>query len=362
MSYGTSISADLPEVLSAEPAAAQALREWCDEVEARLETKVTPAGFNVNADLDLLSSYGANNAQHLQLAAASTTKTGASHAGKLYRYLGELYYTNSSGTTVRLTNAGALDVASIRGILGDYSADGNCQVDYTTSSTLYRMLSNLSNLARATVEVGALRVYGTGNNPTYRATVAVPTLAASYNFTLPTNVPGSTSLLEWTSAGQLQSQRSPTLAAVTLDSGGHVTLAGSGEYKHGNKTLSISPAAGYFSSSDFSFFGAYILAAGASLEVRVPIPVREGWRIRTVSVDYRGGGASPPTFGLYKGGTGSTSLQGSTWGTASSGVTLDEVSGTIDTTVATGSAYYVLLTSGNTNDRFGRIAVTYDIP
>jgi hypothetical protein len=290
MSYGTAISQALPAVLSAEPAAATALKAWCDEVEARVEAKVTPAGFLMNADLDCLTTYGVNNAQHVNLAAASGTKTGAGNAGKLYRYNKELYYTNSDGTTVRLTNAGAIDITSIRGIQGDYSADGNCQIDYTTATTLYRCLSNLSNLARAIVEVGYLRVYGTGNNPSYHVEMRAPTLSATYNFALPTGLPGSTSLLQWTAAGQMQSTRDPSIdtLAVGLTSTftGKATFVA--EVAHPSRKLMLPATCGEYGGggsgglSGGTHYAAAASPGGDGATYVFGIPAQVGWTVASV--------------------------------------------------------------------------------
>lgn len=322
MAYGTSFAQALPNVLSAEPAAATALKAWLLEAETKLEAKVTPAGFTMNADLDFLTSYGATNVQHVGLSAASALKTGASHVGKLYRFGGELYYTNASGTTTKLTNAGAVNVAAVGAIGGDYTSDGNATVDYTTATTLYRMLSHLTNLARATVEVGALRVYGTGNNPSFRTTIAVPSLAASYTFTLPSAVPGSTSLLQWTSAGAVQSTRDPSIDTLTASGQGSFggKLACNGDIAHPSRFRHVSAGDAMFNGSwsDPHAAGATgeITASGAVFAV-LPLPMEEGERIKSVRfiINQDGGsvGDREVSLGYYNNTIAAVTFPGGSW-------------------------------------------------
>lgn len=320
MSYGTAFAAAIPAVASAEPTAAAAIHAWLLEAEARLEAKVTPAGFNINADLDYNTTYGAENVQHVELAAAAATKTGASNAGKLYRFNGELYFTNGSGTTTKVTQSGALNIAAVGAIGGDYSSDGNALVDYTTATSLYRLLSNLTNLARANVEVGALRVYGTGNNPSFRATLAVPSLAASYTMTLPSAVPASTSLLQMSAAGALTADPAGAVACGNITSSGSLSVATTStftgkatfvaEVAHPTRSRHVSSINGITTNGGGSTGSSRWEVTSANGELTIPVDVHIGETISSIDFHLLTGGTAGTrtvSVGFYSQSLGGTS-------------------------------------------------------
>lgn len=93
--------------------------EWASLLNAALEsldahdhssgkgTKVTPAGLNINADLTF-AGYRSINLKSSKYTEQNATLTGATNAGSIYNYGGNLYWTNGSGTAVQITSGGAV--------------------------------------------------------------------------------------------------------------------------------------------------------------------------------------------------------------------------------------------------------------
>jgi hypothetical protein len=111
--------------------------EWATEVNAAIEVidehdhssgkgkQVPTSGLNINANLDFQEN-AAFNLLKVSLISNDTTLTGSSNANSLYSVSGNLYFTNSSGNAVQITNGGSiitnpgsLQTVEIQGITGD---------------------------------------------------------------------------------------------------------------------------------------------------------------------------------------------------------------------------------------------------
>lgn len=260
MSYGTSIAAPLPTPeVTVGPDYAQILRTWCDEVEARLEGKVTPAGFNSNAALEM-NDFEITEIDAAQFKANTVDKTGAGNARKVYVKDGELFFTDGDGTTIQLTLDGALNTGggTLKTIEGDYTGDAAASVDYTTGSTRYRLLSNDSTIVHARGQMSDLRLVGTGANPSLGVTVDVPALGAGYNLTLPAAVPAATELVSMTTGGD---------------------LAANG--KHGDRTFAAHACAGFGTAANVSPGNGYVVSSGAG-EWWIPLPLKVGDQLKSL--------------------------------------------------------------------------------
>lgn len=92
---------------------------WANEVNAAFEVidshdhtsnkgaRIPSAGLNINAELDFNSNSVVNLTQ-VKLISNTSTLTGASNANSTYVANGNLYFTNSSGTAVQLTDGGSV--------------------------------------------------------------------------------------------------------------------------------------------------------------------------------------------------------------------------------------------------------------
>jgi len=95
---------------------------WASQLNAALEVidthdhssgkgvKITPAGFNVNADLDF-NGFALNDLQKAALRAQISALSGASNANAVYSVAGDLYFTNGSGVAIQLTTGGSIVTA-----------------------------------------------------------------------------------------------------------------------------------------------------------------------------------------------------------------------------------------------------------
>jgi len=96
--------------------------EWATELNAALEVvdahdhtsgkgvPVPVSGLNINADLNL-GNFRVTEAKSVQHESQATTLVGASNANSVYTVLGDLYYTNGSGTAVQITDGGTVVTA-----------------------------------------------------------------------------------------------------------------------------------------------------------------------------------------------------------------------------------------------------------
>lgn len=154
-----------------------------------------------------------------------------------------LYYRNAAGQNVRITNGSTLDVTSVGGIAGDYSAIG-AEVAYVDATDTYTMRQQLAAAVRqfarvacAGVDLFEYRAAGVSPVPSTRVRLSSPpALAGSYELTFPGALPVAQSICQVTSAGQLVF--SNTVPAITLNTNDSITLSGTGVVKHGIKTRS----------------------------------------------------------------------------------------------------------------------------
>ncbi len=94
--------------------------EWASEIVAAFETVdshdhsngfgalVTPAGLDINADLDFQTTARAINQKSTRFADQAATLVGAINASSVYSKSGNLYYTNASGIAVQITNGASI--------------------------------------------------------------------------------------------------------------------------------------------------------------------------------------------------------------------------------------------------------------
>jgi hypothetical protein len=69
--------------------------------------KIPTSGLNINADLEF-NSFKATELKASQYIPNSSTLTGSTNAHSLYSVLGNLYWTNSSGSAIQLTSGGSI--------------------------------------------------------------------------------------------------------------------------------------------------------------------------------------------------------------------------------------------------------------
>lgn len=132
--------------------------DWANELNTALETidshdhssdkgvKVTPAGLDINADLDI-SEYTFFNFKSIKFAEESTALSGPTNLNALHSVNGDLYFTSGSGTPVQITSGGSI-----------VSSPGNAEVFEVTSVSTNLTIGNSDTFVYLIVDTSAPRI------------------------------------------------------------------------------------------------------------------------------------------------------------------------------------------------------------
>lgn len=378
---------------------------------------ITPAAISINADLPLNSSWGitaANRISFASVASPSTNKSLFVSDGTGGLTASELYWRSNTGTAVRLTAGSALNVAAFAGgIGGDYTAVG-AAVAFDDAGDRYTFKQQSNVWAR--MASGDVRLFETGTSESIFVGLAAPgALASSYTITMPLTAPtAGTRPVQMSTAGVLTAgdsdnvQIGGTLGATgaatlsstltvngistlngtvgtnALNAGGlitaiagltasanqHVTVSGTGRFKHGTMTLLI-PGSDFevisnsfaWAKSGLSGISTSGAASGAAVGIQLPI----GARILTIRV-YGFDSAVGPTkiqanFNRVDS-TGGNATIASSAVSAGSGANQTLTIGSLTTTVATLNFYSIEVncTTGTASWTVRGSEVDYDFP
>lgn len=361
---------------------------WDDQLNASLDlidthdhttgagVQIPAGGLNLTTDLTLNGTCALTNAKAL----AFTTQASYTVSKSLWVKTsdGELYWRNGSGTDVKMTSGGTLNIAIAGGIVGDYAASA-AAVYYDDSAQAYRFLEAApSPNSWSRVQCGDLDLYEHASGIANRVRISSPVgLAASYALTLPAALPGSTSILQVSSAGAITASNTVgnavTFSALTTHNNGITVATGAANLTSASgiglptRKLVLSAGLGYvYSGSATLTSGAF--SGGAAGQAHIPIPLHEGDRINKIVVSLKRG-AGTLTFNLKR-------IQYATITTVSGSGTLSVASGTTDTTgtidngaggniahtVAANYSYVMEAAIGDAGDRVYMISVEYDRP
>lgn len=164
------------------------------------------AGLNINDTL-VMGSHAISEVE----AVTFVNEGGAAGTERaLYSRSGELMFRDGSGNQVQLTSAGAINVASSGGFAGDYVGVG-AEASFADSTDTYNFkqqdgggFRQYAKGAFGGLDLYERKTYTTPGVPTTRVRLESPaSLAASYTVTFPAAAPGSTSLVQVSSAGTL---------------------------------------------------------------------------------------------------------------------------------------------------------------
>jgi hypothetical protein len=341
---------------------------------------ITPPAIRWNADLAATFS---GTAYALTLAkAVSFTPTAsaaiASYASALFANASDannLYFRNSAGQLVRISNGPTLDLSAAGGFTGDYATVG-ADARFVDVDDAYYMRQQLGGGVNqyARVRDGDLDLYEykahpAGGAPTTRVRLASPAaLGASYTLTMPTAQPAAAgTLLQFGAPVATVSQASfsnTNLAAMSLASGAHLTLQGGGEYKHGQRTIKLSVFGGNpENAAGATVINTVVIANTGGARWYMPIPgLIVGDRITGIEWYYRRQGGATITFDLRKKttSTGADSSQSST--TVNTGTTYTVALLSPNYTIVSTESPYLRWQAGGANDELHEVIITYDHP
>ena len=177
--------------------------------------KVPSAGLKINADVSWSFGgvqYAITDMKILDFTPVTAASI-SSYSSALFANSSDsnnLYFRNSSGTNVQITNGATLNVSIVGGIGGDYSSV-SALLDFDDASDTYRLRQQVGASVRqfakaSTADLNLFEYKSAGSTPvpTNAVTLKSPAaLGASYSLTMPAAVPGSTVLVQCSSAGVL---------------------------------------------------------------------------------------------------------------------------------------------------------------
>lgn len=356
---------------------------------------VPSAGLRINADISwsyLGTYYAIKDAKAIDFQPTTAASVSAlSSALWVSSVDSELHFLDASARDVKLTNGGAINVSLVGGIGGDYSSV-SALLSFDDATDSYWLQQQGSPRPWARARVGDVDIYETAASIVNRVRLSSPAaLAASYALTFPAALPGSTSVLQVSSAGAITA--SNTIAnAVTMSSTAtvgstlgvtglitatagltaavnqHLTVSGTGRLKHGAMELVV-PAADFQaltpgSTEALNSNGYWVFAAPPNDTVEAPVRLPVGARILSVTWSANNGGSgSSFTLNLKKrtnAGVTST-VDGGTAGGSGTGFTTFARS-SINATLATGEAWWLEFQAGATAHQMASAAISYDYP
>jgi hypothetical protein len=185
--------------------------EWANKVNAALlaiaehthatgdGVKVTPTGLNINQDL----SAGGNNLttiRTVRLSSQGGVVSGPTDLGCVVNVNGDLYWINNAGTPVQLTTGGAINIASVGTIGGDYGQPGvTASVAYSDTTKTFTFLQDTGEAAE--LFVGDLNIANAATGA-LSVSIGADAATASYALILPIAAPAVDTVLTFDAAGQ----------------------------------------------------------------------------------------------------------------------------------------------------------------
>lgn len=361
--YGTPLGLTLPVIGGTQAAAAQSINTALSAIIARLESKVSAADLSIDADVSFKAGAvfsGITDLQRAAFASLSSALTAGTNPNTAYVLNGNLHFIDGAGNLVQITSNGAVNVSTTGGITGAGYGIGGVEFNWDSGNTRFSARSGAGADDYADVQCADLLLRdASGNAIRFQA----PAIASDYSLSLPSALPASTSLLQVTSTGLMQTTLAPTgLTGVTLASGGHVTLSGAGELKHGNRVLMIpASAASAVGGPTHTSIGSIGLIEAGDF-VLFPLPLAVGDRIISVTLQGIFTGAGTRTLALRRRADAGADTNVSAPTSTTTGDTA-VVYNVADTVIAANNTYYLRFTTttASSDDVFG-IYVTYDRP
>lgn len=356
---------------------------------------VPSAGLRINADVSWSyagSYYAVKDARAIDFQ-PSTAASVAALSSALWVSSSdfELHFLDASARDVKITNGGSINVSLVGGIGGDYSTVGALlSFDDATDSYWHQQQGSPRPWAR--MRSGDVDIYETAASIVNRVRLKSPAaLAASYDVTFPAAVPGSTQLLAMSSAGVLTASNTianavtmsstatvgstlgvtgliTATAGLTAAANQHVTISGTGRFKHGAMETVV-PAADFQpltagGTEALNSSGYWVFGAPPNDTVEAPVRLPVGSRILSVTWSANNGGSgSSFTMNLKKrtsAGTTSTVDTGTGGGSGTGFTTFARSS--INYTIATGEALWLEFAVGATAHQMASAAISYDYP
>jgi hypothetical protein len=162
--------------------------------------RVPTAGLNINADLTF-NNYNQDYVNSTRFTNQSSTLAGASDLRSLYVVNGDLYFNNSSGTAVRITDGGAINVAALGTIGGDYGGSNAASVTFAELTSTYSFLESTGIVAK--MSTGPISLFQETSGALGVTLQSPNSLGSAYTLTLPTAQGSANNVMQVNGSGQL---------------------------------------------------------------------------------------------------------------------------------------------------------------
>lgn len=340
---GTDLNLSLPSAADTYSTAISKTAIALQAIEDSIADRATPAGLDITSNLPIGGNH-LTNVGGLILASGNTPST----AGSVY-YSGGNFYVKDATGVIQLTSAGAINVAGVGGIGGDYGGSNPAIVTFDDLAGEYRFKEDPSTWAD--LVASGLVLMETGGSDAVRVTAPV-SVTTAYTMTLPAAPPASNAVLMMSAAGVVTANVTPTID----------------EIKHGDRTktflLDIEAAIAFpTGTGSKGGIGDVCLARiNSNSTYYFPLPgLRTGDRLKSVRVFHKTGGASATSFSVYEinAATGFNLYRGDTVADATGDVTIPAFGGALAVSNAGVLALEVDTPAGNGTDLYG-CTITWD--
>lgn len=340
--------------------------------------KVTQAGINLTGDLEFNGGSGTELRSVEFSLVASSSMTGRVRGLWWNSADSELYIRTNSGTDIKLTSSGTLNISIAGGIGGDYGSV-SALLDYDDAADTYRLrqqvgaaVRQFARAATAGVDLYEYKGHPTAGVPVTRVRLSSPAgLGASYELVFAGALPGSTQLMQVSAAGVLTYSNTianaVTMSALLTANAGvtaavdqHFTVSGNGRFKHGEMKLPIPLCAGHITNGTFTYTDAGVWDAdtvNATLDLPLSIPVGARFKSAAFTLDNTGVGTITLSL-LSSTGGGAPTTVASTTRVGGAGWSVTTLTST--QTIADATSYILRIFCNNAAHRISGCVVTWD--
>jgi hypothetical protein len=276
----------------------------------------------------------------------------------------ELYWRNNTGFQVQLTSGTTLNLAFVGGIVDDYASVG-ALLGYDDGLKRYTFkqgtadLFGFARLHSGPVRISPFAATGGGSYVEHAVNGAIVT---PYTVTWPVAVPATTAIAQVDNTGAV-SFSNTIVNDVTMTANKSITLSGTGDVKHGARTMQLSTVGAVLMSGVAARNNDGSVTSTASATLGWELPFRTGDRITSLTINGFGDGVIDPLITLRR------TTAGTTTDYAAASLTNAPAS-SVDTTITPGAPselgaddnLWLQLVCNAGSFTVSRIRVVYDRP
>jgi hypothetical protein len=342
---GIDLNLDLPSLSDTLSTIVSKLVTAVSTIEDDLAEKVVPAEININSSLSMNGS-ALTNIGSLQMVSGAVPTT----AGAMYYSGGEWFVRDATGL-IQLTANGALNAASVGGIVGDYGGVNPAKVTYVDASGEYQFTEETGVFADLVCDDVVLKSATAGGSVRIGVDSTISTAKQIQIKSLPAS---GTGMLVYNSATSTLEDGS----ATTLTALGVTTLTVTNPIKHSDFTRQVPIIPGDTSSTTGTFtitVWKFVKTGAGNTNWIAPLVVDVGEKVKTVTVESISGATFTVNVRKYELGT--VVSTGTNSGSGTVTTTAPTTGGVLGQNYAT---YDVQVTSTNAGMEIDRVTFTFE--